>query len=100
DAFDIPTPACRVQAPVGERLFDASVVGHGAIISMMSEKTSGIFIVAALVVCAMQCGCAKTEEPKKTAGETKPVEYFHVDPATAASIRGKVIFTGVKPPKK
>ncbi len=66
---------------------------------MMSQKTSGIFLVPVLMLVAVGCGGMKSEEPRKTAAAT-PVEYFHVDPATATSVHGKIVFTGEKPPKK
>ena len=66
---------------------------------MMFQKTSGIFL-AGLLLCAGGCGGGKSEEPKKTAENKKPIEYFHVDPATAGTVHGKIVFTGVKPPQK
>jgi hypothetical protein len=47
---------------------------------------------AALLLCA----CGRTKPP--AAVETKPaVEYFQVDPATAATVQGKVTFEGKRP---
>jgi plastocyanin len=66
---------------------------------MMSQKTSGMFLMAAAMLCAAGCGGVKSEAPKKAA-EKKPVEYFHVDPATAASVHGRIVFVGEKPPQK
>src|SRR5437016_1714951 len=65
----------------------------------MREKTIGPLLVCAAAILAAACGGPKPEE-KKTAEAAKPVEYFHVDPATAGTVRGKVFFTGAKPPKK
>ncbi|MBS1859880.1 MAG: hypothetical protein JST11_31205 [Acidobacteria bacterium] len=54
----------------------------------------------ALLAGLALAGCgSKSEEPKKAA-TTRPVEYYHVDPATAGTIHGRILFHGVKPPKK
>src|SRR6266436_476832 len=57
--------------------------------------------VAALLAAA--CGTptpqTKTAEAPKVA-PSKPVEYFHVDPATAGTVSGKIAFHGVKPARK
>ena len=59
-------------------------------------------MILSAALAAVQCGSKPaappaTSEPAKTA---KPVEYFHVDPATAGTIRGKVFFKGALPAKK
>jgi plastocyanin len=57
--------------------------------------------VAALLAAA--CGTptpqSKTAEAKKAVAST-PVEYFHVDPATAGTVSGKIAFRGAKPARK
>jgi plastocyanin len=63
---------------------------------MMFEKTSVRFVLAAAMLSA---GCGGGQE-KKAAEAPKPVEYFHVDSATAGVVRGRIVFHGVKPPKK
>jgi plastocyanin len=67
----------------------------------MQRKSSGAWLACAAALCAA-CGGGKPEEKaaEKTAVAAKPVEYFHVDTATAGTLRGKVTFTGVKPAKK
>jgi hypothetical protein len=56
-------------------------------------KRSGVI---ALLLLA---GCGKTRQPANS--ETKPQpEYYKVDPATSASLRGRVIFEGKRPPPK
>jgi plastocyanin len=57
---------------------------------------------AALMAAALfAAGCGQTKPPEKAAAEpAKPVEYFHVDPATAATVRGTVRFTGKRPAPK
>ena len=73
---------------------------------MMSEKTRGGIAAAALVAAALAlAGCGRggpdrTAETRKAVAEAQPVEYFHPDPATAATVHGHVFFRGVKPPKK
>src|SRR5205085_9690837 len=57
-----------------------------------------------LAVALLAAGCGRTKPPEKpatgsAAEAAKPVEYFHVDPATAGTLRGKVAFRGVKPPR-
>jgi plastocyanin len=59
-------------------------------------------LVFAGAILAVRCGPTKPPEkpaPGSTAGAAKPVEYFHVDPATAGSLGGKIAFRGVKPAK-
>ena len=53
------------------------------------------FVPAAVMLLA-SCG----SRPQPVAEKPKPVEYFHVDPATAGSISGTVTFHGSKPPRK
>jgi len=47
------------------------------------------------------CGSNQPPPPKATAEAPKPVEYFHVDPATAGTIKGKIrLGSGkAKPPR-
>lgn len=42
--------------------------------------------------------CSKPDQQKATS--TTPAEYYKPDPATAARVRGKVLFSGRKPPAK
>jgi hypothetical protein len=68
--------------------------------------------LAAVLIAALtlaRCGGDKPLENKtstsqtssKTAAEpAKPVTYFHVDPATAATLRGKIAFQGKKPARQ
>jgi plastocyanin len=43
---------------------------------------------------------AACSRPKPSAPVEKPVEFFHVDPATAGVVAGKVVFTGKAPAAK
>jgi len=53
---------------------------------------------ALLALGLFAAGCGQTPPPPKAAAEPpKAVEYFHVDPATAAVMRGRVVFHGPKP---
>jgi hypothetical protein len=52
-------------------------------------------VAAAALLCAA-CG-NQSPEPKKVAQELKPIEYFHVDPASAGTIHGKIDYHGAKP---
>jgi plastocyanin len=49
-------------------------------------------------VCLAACGI-KPGAPKKAEEERKAVAYFHVDPATAGSVSGKITYEGPKPAK-
>jgi len=54
-------------------------------------------LLCAAVLLASSCG-SNQPPPKKTVAEApKPIEYFHVDPATAGTIKGKIRFRGAKP---
>jgi plastocyanin len=56
------------------------------------------WIVALAVLSA---GCSQNQPPQKSGPEpAKPVSFFHVDPATAATLGGKVTFQGVKPARE
>ena len=57
------------------------------------------FIFAAALFAA-GCGQQPPKAPEKTAAAVQPVEYFHVDPATAGIVQGKVVFHGPKPPRE
>ncbi|MBZ5625058.1 MAG: hypothetical protein LAQ69_41100 [Acidobacteriia bacterium] len=58
-----------------------------------------LVLVLAGSVLALRCGGAKPpEKPAPAAADAaKPVEYFHVDPATAGSLRGRIVFRGARP---
>ena len=66
----------------------------------MTYKTFCTFAAMAALVFAAGCGGAKKEETaaEKPAAEGGPV--FKVDPATAATITGKVTFAGAAPARK
>jgi plastocyanin len=57
-----------------------------------------ILIFAAAVLTAA-CGKPPVEE-KKTVEAAKPVEYFHVDAATAGTVTGAIKFAGAKPARQ
>jgi plastocyanin len=54
-----------------------------------------------LLLCAaalLLAACEKNDLPKKTAAkEMKAIDYFHVDPATAASLSGTIVYRGARP---
>jgi len=48
-------------------------------------------------------GCSKSSPPasdKSKMESAKPVAYFHVDPATAGVVTGKISFSGKAPARK
>jgi len=69
---------------------------------MFKRWKLGLPSLAVLILAA--CGGANPPEtktePKKSAEPAKPVVYFHVDPATAATVHGKVTFKGTKPARQ
>ena len=49
----------------------------------------------------LPAGCGKSDSPKKPATEApKSIDYFHVDPATAASLSGTIVFHGTRPARQ
>jgi plastocyanin len=62
---------------------------------MMLQKTSVVLAIGGLGILA---ACSGPE--KKVAQAAKPVEYFHVDPATAATVHGHIVFQGEGPAKR
>ena len=55
---------------------------------------------AALLMTACANGDMPKAEEKKAAVSPQPVAYFHVDAATAATLKGSVKFAGVKPARR
>lgn len=51
------------------------------------------------MVVLLATGCGNSNPPAKTV-EQKPVVYFHVDPATAGTVRGMILYRGPKPTRK
>ena len=55
------------------------------------------FVIAFVILVT---GCSNAPQPPQKKVETpKAVEVFHVDPATAAAVKGKIVFRGAKPAK-
>ena len=55
------------------------------------------FAIAPLLVLLAACG----SKPQPVAQQKAvPVEYFHVDPATAGTISGRIVFRGPKPARQ
>jgi plastocyanin len=57
-----------------------------------------------LGIALLAVGCSKSSPPasesKMESAKEKPVAYFHVDPATAGQVTGKITFTGKAPARK
>jgi hypothetical protein len=55
--------------------------------------------IQATALALIFVGCSSTKPPEKavTTEPAKPIEYFHVDPATAGTLAGVVTFHGAKP---
>ncbi|HEV3197104.1 MAG TPA: carboxypeptidase regulatory-like domain-containing protein [Bryobacteraceae bacterium] len=64
-------------------------------------RSMGLLVVLAATLLTARCGT--TRPPEKPApgpaAAAKAVEYFHVDPSTAGSLRGKIVYRGAKPAK-
>jgi plastocyanin len=60
-----------------------------------------VWVVPAALIAA---GCGGSNQPKDAAKEVKkelkPVEYFHVDAATAGKLHGRIVYRGPKPVRK
>jgi plastocyanin len=57
-------------------------------------------VIFAAAMLAAACGKTPPVEEKKAVQAPKPVEYFHVDAATAGVVTGAVTFRGVKPARE
>ena len=55
-----------------------------------------LFVPTALLLA----GCGKVEAPKPAAEPAKTVDYFRVDPATAGTISGTIVFRGAQPKRQ
>jgi plastocyanin len=58
-----------------------------------------------LLAAVLAAGCGNSEkvperQAKPAAEGPKPVEYFHPDAATAATLTGTVVFRGTRPPRR
>jgi len=65
-------------------------------INFLSILAASILTVA----CSSQTPPAKQAEASKATTPAKPVVYFKVDPATAGTVTGKIVFTGKAPGRK
>jgi plastocyanin len=63
---------------------------------------SGWLVTAGAVAMLCLSGCAKKQasEPASEAVQKPPVNYFHVDPATAGSVSGTIKWVGKPPAQK
>jgi hypothetical protein len=62
-------------------------------------KSTGLPLLA-LALFAAGCNQAPPPAQTKASEPAKPPEYFHVDPATAATVHGKINYHGPKPAKE
>jgi plastocyanin len=56
-------------------------------------------LILAAALFGAACGGSKPPETVAKTETAKPVEYFHVDPATAGKLHGKILYKGAKPTK-
>lgn len=59
-----------------------------------------IAVAVGLAIFVAGCSTPEKAKPKEEAKTAPPVNYFHVDSATAGVIKGKIHFSGKKPPQK
>jgi len=64
------------------------------ILACVRQSTLAVAITAAVVLGA----CGKSQPPQKSEVAKSP-EYFHADPATAGTLRGRITFHGAAPAK-
>src|SRR6476619_3939719 len=57
-------------------------------------KLALVLVVVLLTACGSKPETAQKSEP------AKPVEYFHVDPATAGKLHGRIVYHGPKPARQ
>ena len=58
------------------------------------------YIVLLTALLAISCDGPNRQPPPKAAAPEAPPEYFHPDPATAATLTGKIVFHGKKPARE
>src|SRR5580698_7345597 len=72
----------------------------------MTKNLRSALIFSALVASMFAMGCSSSAPPAKQVEATKattpakPIVYFKVDPATAGTVTGKIVFTGKTPTRK
>jgi plastocyanin len=56
--------------------------------------------LATIVAAALLAACGSKPETAKKSEPAKAVEYFHVDPATAGKLHGRIVYQGPKPARQ
>src|SRR5262249_55141272 len=51
----------------------------------------------ALVSAVLAAGCGQSPKPPAEKAAAAPVQYFHVDAATAATVSGRIVYHGSRP---
>jgi len=68
---------------------------------MIAVMFRRIRLAAVLSAALISIRCGGTKPPEKPAAEpAKAVEYFHVDPATAGIVSGRIAFHGARPARE
>ncbi len=72
----------------------------------MTKNFQSALFLSTLAASLIAAGCSSSAPPAKQAEATKattpakPVVYFKVDPATAGTVTGRIVFTGKAPARK
>ena len=56
--------------------------------------------VAPIAAAAFLAACGSKPEAAKKSEPAKAIEYFHVDPATAGKLHGRIVYQGAKPARQ
>ena len=56
--------------------------------------------LALVITAVLLSACGSKPETAQKSEPAKPVEYFHVDPATAGKLHGRIVYQGPKPTRQ
>src|SRR5688572_2163612 len=88
------SPSVSEVPPIGLGRIVADRTRAFAIMALMKRA---LLLAAAL---AAGCGGSKSPESARKTEAVQTVEYFRVDPSTAAKVRGRILYEGPKPARR
>src|SRR4051794_34637419 len=56
--------------------------------------------LALVIAATFLTACGSKPETAQNSEPSKPVAYFHVDPATAGKLHGRIVYEGAKPTRQ